>query len=151
MTCSSSSRASGQQSPDLLLPLVHVRHEAEPVTGSSGDGCTLNFMLYRYVCPYMGHDCIFQGPAADATTHTCPLIPDKGYSPRVHSREHISVIANPLSHSMSRVPNVARAASTSKLHMKERLPVQKIKRPLQCLFHGCGWSWLLHGCEAAAS
>ncbi|KAK2696039.1 hypothetical protein QWA68_006231 [Fusarium oxysporum] len=36
MTCSSSSRASGQQSPDLLLPLVHVRHEAEPVTGSSG-------------------------------------------------------------------------------------------------------------------
>ncbi|KAJ0138538.1 Uncharacterized protein HZ326_18504 [Fusarium oxysporum f. sp. albedinis] len=105
MTCSSSSRASGQQSPDRLLPLVHVRHEAEPVTGSSGDGCTLNFML------------------SDATTHTCPLIPDKGYSPRVHSREHISVIANPLSHSMSRVPNVARAASTSKLHKKERLPV----------------------------
>ncbi|KAK2486892.1 hypothetical protein H9L39_00819, partial [Fusarium oxysporum f. sp. albedinis] len=93
-------------------------------------------MLCRYVCTYMGHDCIFQGPTADATTHTCPLIPDKGYSPRVHSREHISVIANPLSvcvsppppfqtpgHSMSRVPNVARAASTSKLHKKERLPV----------------------------
>lgn len=82
-------------------------------------------MLCRYVCTYMGHDCIFQGPTADATTHACPLIPDKGYSPRVHSREHISVIANPLSVCVSPPPPFQTpGGSTLTLH-RERVQTRR--------------------------